>query len=249
MKVLFVDEKNTWHKFFDLVLSLRGVEVLHADTVKEALNMVSSEKPDAAIVDASISNASGYDLLPKLTELGVPVVFIGYEKEGFNKEKALSLGALETLKRPFTVEELIDALKRIKKEELQPQELQIVLPEETTKEEIPTISLTEEPEAEESSIPVVSVEEETPTEPTATEISVSPTEEKAEEKLEEIPEETKTEAAASETQAVTTKETKDLISKEDVEKIIREIVWEVVPEMAEKVIREEVEKLIRSRLA
>jgi len=226
MKVLFVDEKNTWHKFFDLVLSLRGVEVLHADTVKEALNMVSSEKPDAAIVDASISNASGYDLLPRLTELGVPVVFIGYEKEGFDKEKALSLGALEALKRPFTVEELIDALERAKKEELQPQELQIVFPGGATEEEVPAVSLTEEAETEEGAIPVIPVEEGGSTEEP---VSLHEKEGKAE--------------------AVTPKEVRELLSKEDIERIIREVAWEVVPEMAEKVIREEVEKLIRSRLA
>lgn len=161
MKVLFVDEKNTWHKFFDLVLSLRGVEVLHANTVKEALNVAFSEKPDVAIVDVSVYNASGYEVIPKLVEVGIPVIFIGYEKEGFNKEKALSLGALEAIKRPFTVEDLIEALRRAKKEELKPQELQLVLPEETQtteEEEIPTVSVPEETVGE-SNVPVIPVEE------------------------------------------------------------------------------------------
>jgi len=165
MKVLFVDEKSTWHKFFDLIFSLRNVEVLHAGTVREALNLVSSGKPDAAIVDVSISGASGYDLLPKLVELGVPVIFIGYRKEGFSEERALSLGASETLKRPFTVKELVNVLERIKEEELQPQELQLVLPEETGEKPVPAVS------AEKENLEIA-------VESTAGEASVLPSEEK-----------------------------------------------------------------------
>ena len=262
MKLLYVDDKKTWHKLFEIVLSLRGVDVLHAYTLKEALNVAASEKPDLALIDVSISGASAYDLIPEILRLGVPVVVIGHRAEGFDREKALSLGAYEALEKPFTVEELLEIIRKAKKEapkpeekleltvpssegefelvglESEPQETEVV-PIETQEEGVPAVSVEEFQE----SVPVIPVELE---EPEKEEISPEKTVEEAEEKVFEKPvsEEVKEEVRrrAEEVSGVTVPEDK-------VEQIVREVAWEVIPEIAERVIREEIEKLIRSRLA
>ena len=249
MKVLYVDDKKTWHKLFEIVLSLRGVDVVHAYTIKEALNAASSENPDVAIVDVSLSNGTAYDLIPDLVNLGVPVIAIGHKAEGFDREKLLSLGAQEVLEKPFTVEELLELLRRIKKEAPKPEEkLELVVPEaelQTVSLEPETVELTSEPSGE-PEVPVVPVEETVPVVPVETEEEESVEEPEAEfpkleeKALEEAKEEVK--EKAEEVSGVR-------IPEEKVEEIIREIAWEVVPEVAERVIREEIEKLIRSRLA
>ncbi len=264
MKLLYVDDKKTWHKLIEIVLSLRGVNVLHAYTPKEALNIAAAEKPDLALIDVSISGGSAYDLIPEILRRGVPVVVIGHKAEGFDREKALSLGAYEALEKPFTVEELLDLLRKARKEASKPEEkLELVLPSES--EEFETVSLGLEPEESvaeisEEEVPVIPVEKELresiPVIPV--EVEESGEREKSPVTVEETVEEKK-EKGESEKEIVkrAEEEVKQKVEKvsgvtvpeEKVEEIIREIAWEVIPEIAEKVIREEVEKLIRSRLA
>jgi len=240
MKVLIVDDKETWHKLFDIVLSLRGIDVLHAKTVREALNTASVERPDVAIVDSSVSMASGYEVLEGLVNLGIPVIFIGHEKEGFDEERAKSLGAVETLRKPFTVEELLSVLRRVKSiEKPAPKEPELVIP--MVEEESAVESLTLQPEEE---IPIVPVEEEEV-------VPQVPVEEVGAPKEELVVEEAKEEVSREVEQKVKELTGGEAVTlpEERIEEIIREVAWEVIPEIAEKVIREEIEKLIKSRLA
>ncbi len=264
MKLLYVDDKKTWHRLFEIVLSLRGIDVLHAYTLKEALNVAASEKPDLALVDVSISGASAYELIPEILRLGVPVVVIGHRAEGFDREKALSLGAYEALEKPFTVEELLDLIRKAKKEapkpeekleltvpssegefelvslESEPQETLEVVPAETHEEGIPVVPVEEEFR---ESVPVIPVELEEPEkEEISPEKPVGETEEKVFEKSVSEEAKEKVKSKAEEVSGIT-------IPEEKVEQIVREVAWEVIPEIAERIIREEIEKLIRSRLA
>ena len=263
MKLLYVDDKKTWHKLFEIVLSLRGVDVLHAYTLKEALNVAASEKPDLALVDVSISGASAYDLVPEILSLGVPVVVVGHRAEGFDKDRAISLGAYDTLEKPFTVEELLDVIRKAKKEapkpeekleltvpssegefelmglESEPQENLEVIPIGAQGEEVPVVPIEDFQE----SVPVVPVElEESEKEEPSSKRPVEGTEEKAFEKPVSEEAREKVKRRAEEMSRVE-------IPEEKVEEIVREVAWEVIPEIAERVIREEIEKLIRSRLA
>ena len=256
MKLLYVDDKKTWHKLFEIVLSLRGIEVLHAYTPKEALNIASSEKPDVAVVDVSLVNGTAYDLVPDLLRLGIPVIVVGYRAEGFDRDKALSLGAYDAVEKPFTVEEFLELLRRVKREAPRPEEkLELVVPEsgelevvnlEPEIEEVSTSEAGEVPvlEPEVPVVPVEEHEESVPVVPVETEeteeVPVAQPEEFGEKVLEEAKEEVK--SRAEEISGVE-------LPQDRLEAIIREVAWEVVPEIAERIIREEIEKLIRSRLA
>ncbi len=240
MKLLYVDDKKTWHKLFETVLSLKGVEVLHAYTSKEALNVANSEKPDVAVVDVTISYGKAYDLISDLARLGIPVIVVGYEAEGFDRDRALSLGAYDTLKKPFKVEDLVELLRHIKRETPEVEEkLELVLPGER-EPEVVTLEPEEEQFTLESEVPVIPVEEEVPAKEAQAGEEAVPTEET----LEKVEKESagRVKGKLEELSGVQ-------IPEEKVEAIVREIAWEVIPEIAEKVIREEIEKLIRSRLA
>ena len=77
MKVLYADDKKTWHILMEKVLSLRGVEVVHAYSPKEISNLAVAEKPDVIILDMTVQNAKAYDVLPQLLSLGIPILVIG----------------------------------------------------------------------------------------------------------------------------------------------------------------------------
>jgi len=231
MKVLLVEDRETWRRLFEKVLSARGIDVISASTPKEALNLALSQKPELAIVDFSpFTGAPSYEVIKSLTELGVPVIALGYTSRGFEPEAAKAAGAIEVLEKPFTVEELVALIRKVKEEKpVLEEKTAIVLPvqgeiEEIApqpEEELQVIELGEEPEEAvevEAEIPALNLSQESVVEKVAQPVS--------QELSKELP-----------------------LPAEKVEAIIREIAWEVIPEVAEKVIREEIEKLIKSRLA
>ncbi len=259
MKVLYVDDKKTWHTLFEKVLSGRGIEVFHAYTLKETLNQINTEKPDVVIVDATIRNAKIYDILPQILELGVPVIAVGYPQEGFNPDRVVSMGAVAAFEKPFEAQVLIEKLRELRKElpslkrEIKP-ELMITQPPGLEEEkEVPVEEVTYEPE--EISVLPVEETEELEVHPVGGEEELrieEPLEvETGELQVQEIPkaEEIVRESVKHVEEGVKSAAPKEVISEEEIEKIVREIAWEIVPEIAEKVIREEIQEFIKSRLA
>lgn len=254
MKVLVADDKETWHTLFDKVLSVRGMEVFHAKTPKEAVSVAASVHPDVILLDYSLVGGTAEDILVPLKELEIPVIVMGYRAEGFDPEKFIKRGFSEILEKPFTVEELLSALERVSagislpSETLEPQVEEAFKVEEPSTSEIQIIDLEETPvetieiEAPVELPPIGEIEEIKGPE----EVEVAPLEltegEKVEEKREELVEKI-AEPVSGELSKIAS------LPPGKVEEIIREVAWEVIPEIAEKVIREEIQKLIESRLA
>ncbi|WP_457567557.1 response regulator [Desulfurobacterium sp.] len=106
MKVLYADAKKTWHTLMEKVLAPRGVELIHAESLKEVLNKVNTEKPEVAIINVSLKNGKAYEIIPDVLSAGVPVILTGLKSEGFDEKKAKQLGVKFILPKPFTVDEL-----------------------------------------------------------------------------------------------------------------------------------------------
>ncbi|WP_456397201.1 response regulator, partial [Desulfurobacterium sp.] len=106
MKVLYADAKKTWHALMEKVLEPRGVELIHAETLKEVLNKVNTEKPEVAVINVNLKNGKAYKVIPDVLAAGIPVIFIGLKSEGFDEEKAKQMGVKFILPKPFTVDEL-----------------------------------------------------------------------------------------------------------------------------------------------
>jgi len=242
MKVLFADDRESWHTLIDKVLQPREIEVIHARSLKETLNRSISEDPDVVLIDVSLENGKAYDVIPEIVRNGLPVILIGLKSEGFDEEKAKELGINYTLRKPFTVEELVKTLNEAKlKKRPAEREARIILPGGVTHEvtveanigtvEVESVNVEPEKEEEAEAIEVEPVKVEALSEP----VKVEPEEEAKPERIPTKPEVSEEEIAR--------------ITKERVDGIVREIAWEVIPDIAEKVIREEIEKFIKSRKA
>jgi len=243
MKVLIGEDKKTWHRLLEIILSLRGIDVVHAYTPKEVINEAVSEKPDVAVVDYTLSGGTSYEVIKELTDLGVPVIAVGYEAEGFNPSKARELGAFKVLAKPFTAKELLDAIKELKGvEKPQPVEPTLILhetPTEVQSLEPEEVEVVEVGGFEESPIEVVEVSKPEEVAVPQVEQVEGPKGEFLQEAVKRTSEEVKGKLEAGKVE----------LPPEKVEEIVKEVAWEVIPEIAEKVIREEIERLIRSRLA
>ena len=237
MKVLYVDSKKTWHLFFEKVLSLRGIEVLHAHTVREAINMAHTEKPDVIIFNYKVADLPVTEFLQDIKATGIPFIVVGYKAEGMDKDALLNSGAFQVLEKPFTAEDLIAILKSLKEKlpEVKKEELEMEVIG-AGGEPLPVVDL------DEIEVTPVTGEITLEAEPGISVEEVKPVEEEAPKPVEAI-----VPAATEKVKEAFPSEVS--LDNAQIEKIVREVAWEVVPELAEKIIREEVKKLIESRLA
>jgi len=241
MRVLLVEDKETWNRLFDKVLSLRGFDVIIARTRNEAVAEV-SRGVDVAVVDHDALLEETERLVKTLRESGVPVLVIGNRPLGFDPGVFEGYGAL-ALEKPFTVEDLVGALQELLGKKRPVVEERPAFAAAPSEEEIEPVSFEEE-------VPVLNLDEEEGFEVEAQlpPLEIQQEEIQESEKLEEK-KEFKSELVEKVTQGVSQGLSELPMPQEKIEQIVREIAWEVIPEVAEKIVREEVEKLIKSRLA
>ena len=106
------------HPFFrkGLLQLLRSVKTLkvigEAETGPDALAMIESLKPDAAVLDIDMPQMRGLEVLEEMNrkKFGTSVIFMTMYKEPELVRRALSLGAKGYLLKESVVEELIQAL-------------------------------------------------------------------------------------------------------------------------------------------
>ena len=110
-RILVVDDDEMNLKRTRMILE-KHYNVLLADSGREALEKIKREKIDLILLDIMLPGADGFDIIRRMKESSVeiPVIFLtasGYEDD---VRSAISLGAVNYLKKPFFPNEL---LKRV----------------------------------------------------------------------------------------------------------------------------------------
>ena len=86
-----------------------------ADDLAQALEVVQTSKPDIAIVDITLRNSSGLDLIRELrsADLEVPVLVLSMHDETLYAEKALRAGARGYLTKNVVANQVVDAIQKV----------------------------------------------------------------------------------------------------------------------------------------
>lgn len=86
-----------------------------ADNIKDALAMISEQKPDIAIVDITLRGSSGLELLKDLKAQGieVPVLVLSMHDEELYAERALRSGARGYITKREASSEVVSALRKV----------------------------------------------------------------------------------------------------------------------------------------
>jgi CheY-like chemotaxis protein len=106
---ILVVEDETLVSFLveDLLRELGCADVWHAGRVDDALDLLSSRKPDAAILDVNLGGELVYPVAERLQADAVPLVFAtGYGRGGVPEP----WNERPVLRKPFGVDELASAL-------------------------------------------------------------------------------------------------------------------------------------------
>ncbi len=93
----------------DLVVSWQ------AESAEKALQLISTDTPDLAIIDISLRDSSGLELVKniKAQAAGVPILVFSMHEESFFAERALQAGALGYLTKQEPTESILVAIRRI----------------------------------------------------------------------------------------------------------------------------------------
>jgi two-component system KDP operon response regulator KdpE len=105
--VLIVDDERPIRRFLRVSLASHGFEVLEAENGQETFNILTSRHPDLVILDLSLPDMDGIEILKRLREWSeTPVIILSVRDNEEEKIKALDAGADDYLTKPFSVGEL-----------------------------------------------------------------------------------------------------------------------------------------------
>ncbi len=116
MRVMVIDDSKTIRRTAETLLKKEGCEVLTAVDGFEALSRISDLKPHIIFVDIMMPRLDGYQTCALIKNnqqfRGTPVIMLSSKDGLFDKARGRIVGAEQYLTKPFTREELLDAIRR-----------------------------------------------------------------------------------------------------------------------------------------
>jgi two-component system LytT family response regulator len=110
--VIIDDEADARESLRNLLALCPGVELVgEADGIATGFQLLASAKPDAVLLDISLSDGTGFDLLDRFPVLPFRVIFTTAHDEF--ALRAFRYHALDYLMKPIIPKELMDAIERI----------------------------------------------------------------------------------------------------------------------------------------
>ena len=104
-KILIVDDEEDLLTALEIRLELMNFKVVKAATAKEALERISSEKPDLIILDINLPGLSGIDICDILKKdpktAHIPVIFLTAYSDQHTEFNARNVGAFAYLTKPL----------------------------------------------------------------------------------------------------------------------------------------------------
>ena len=115
LKVMVIDDSKTIRRTAETLLKKEGCDVVSVENGYEALSLISDLHPDIIFVDIMMPRLDGYKtcaLIKMNSEFkSTPVIMLSSKDGLFDKAKGKIVGAELYLTKPFTKEELLDAIK------------------------------------------------------------------------------------------------------------------------------------------
>jgi two-component system, OmpR family, response regulator len=113
VKVLVVEDEARVASFLVKGLEAHGYAVEHVATGTEALDRIRAGEPDLILLDLTLPDVDGLDILRRVREGGtvVPVIILTARGDVDDRVQGLEVGADDYLTKPFAFDELIARLR------------------------------------------------------------------------------------------------------------------------------------------
>ncbi len=117
--ILVIDDSTTNVVLLQAVLNNRGYEIHTALSVKDAHAIMQKKLPQLILLDLLMPRINGFEFLKELkndeTKKHIPVIVVSALTETENINKALELGALDFVKKPVDIQNLVEIVSKILK--------------------------------------------------------------------------------------------------------------------------------------
>jgi CheY-like chemotaxis protein len=104
-RVLVIDDDPTMRLLCSLNLQCQGLVVLEAEDGREGLERARTERPDLIVTDVRMPRLDGFELAEELRRDArtrtIPIIFHTGEVEPASEQRAVALGAVAYLTKPF----------------------------------------------------------------------------------------------------------------------------------------------------
>lgn len=117
LKVMVIDDSKTIRRTAETLLQKEGCEVVSANDGYEALAKITDHKPDIIFVDIMMPRLDGYQTCALIKQNGsfkkTPVILLSSKDGLFDRARGRMVGSEKYLTKPFTRDELIDAIQSV----------------------------------------------------------------------------------------------------------------------------------------
>ena len=114
-KVLVIDDSNTIRRSAEIFLKQGGHEVVLAEDGFDAMSKINDYHPDVIFCDILMPRLDGYQTCAIIKKnarfAAVPVVMLSSKDGVFDKARGRMVGSQEYLTKPFTKDQLLEAVK------------------------------------------------------------------------------------------------------------------------------------------
>lgn len=116
LKVMIIDDSKTIRRTAETLLAKAGCEVITAVDGFDALAKIADSNPDLIFVDIMMPRLDGYQTCSLIKNnadfAATPVIMLSSKDGLFDKARGRIVGSDEYLTKPFSKEELFDAIER-----------------------------------------------------------------------------------------------------------------------------------------
>ena len=115
--ILVVDDSQSIQRFVEMGLHQTGFDVLMASNGKEALGILSKQKPDLILSDISMPVMDGFELCRRVNKnprlASIPFVVMSSSDDRFHMNRIMQYGAASYVTKPFSLDRLINLIDGI----------------------------------------------------------------------------------------------------------------------------------------
>jgi len=115
LKAMVIDDSKTIRRTAETLLKKVGCEVVTALDGFDALSKIADQKPDIIFIDIMMPRLDGYQTCALIKNnkqyKNIPVIMLSSKDGLFDKAKGRIVGSDQYLTKPFSRDELLDAIR------------------------------------------------------------------------------------------------------------------------------------------
>lgn len=116
MRVLIIEDESSIRENIEEMLELKGIETKGVQNGIQALNMLEEFNPTLILCDLMMPEMSGTDFLMHIKQdprySSIPLIFVTARAEVSEREKALELGAVDFVTKPFVFKDIFALIEK-----------------------------------------------------------------------------------------------------------------------------------------